>query len=758
MTLKTNDAEGGTDGVATSTGNSGGASGTAWDIVNINAGSTFHYESTGAIHGTMSYQVSSTTTATNPLAGWTDTAANQAVARVYMSFTTMSTVNNQQFGINFRSGSGSLARSEFNTDGTFRGVMGATNSSASALALSTGTVYRMEAVATGFNGASGALTINVYVGESGTVFTSISLSGATTAAQCSAVRFGKHNTSGNVDALYDSIAADIGSSTLLGPVATNATATPAVINATTNVFDTFTVVIDTDPQPATILTPAASMPAPTVVATQSATITPAVIAATAVLEAAQVNLSYNTSPATVDGSTTMDAVAIAAGAGVSPATIDAPATLPAPALTISDTTSPATIAPPVSSLPAPTVSAGQTVTAAAITPPVVTMPAPTVDTGTNATVNGVTIDSTSTLPAPTVSADTNAAATPAVIDGVSTLPAPTLTTDQIVVALAILGVTTMDAPDVDGGALVTAVTIAGATTMDAVTTQGGSIVFPTIISPAAPTMDAPTLLVETIVLATLISPPAPVMDTPSVQTAGNATVNAVAILGMATLPSPDSIQSGTDAIVPASLIAPGVSTIGEPSILAGQGAFPPVDTINASTEFFDPTVSGGSDALVTAALISPASPTMDAPTVTVTSSAFITAVTVDGTTNFFAPVVVAETAALVTPVVIDGQTSFPEPSLQTDSILSPATVTPSAPTIGTPGIQTGAGIVASPDVINGTTDMSAPSLSTSSIATVQVVDAFTSILVPTVRATNRFPIRMSLKKTRPYKFTVDTDS
>lgn len=216
MTLQTNPCEG-SDGVTVTTGNSNANGGTAFAVVNINSGTICAYKTSGAIHGTSSIRMQSSTAANTVLVGWNDTGATSAVARWYENFTTLPTAL-QQHGVNFRGNAGvtSLARMEIQTDGTIRCVMGATNGSFSSGSLSTGTTYRFEAVATGFNGSSGSITITVYVGESTSSFTSATASGATTSFTCDNVRFGKFNGSGNFDAVFDSLAADIGSSTTLG--------------------------------------------------------------------------------------------------------------------------------------------------------------------------------------------------------------------------------------------------------------------------------------------------------------------------------------------------------------------------------------------------------------------------------------------------------------------------------------------------------------------------------------------------------------
>lgn len=222
MTLLQNSAEGQADGVTVTTLNSGVASGDAWDVVaGTTSGGSVQGASTNAIHGTMSIRFASTgATTQTPLVGWNDTGATVAVARWYEYYIAFPNAASSQMGVNLRGNAGatSMARRTTNTDGTFNAVMGSTTGSASGVALSLSTIYRFEVVCTGFNGASGAMTLNCYVGQSGSVHSSSTLTGATTAFTCDNVRFGKFSGAFDVDFLADSFAADIGSSTLLGPV------------------------------------------------------------------------------------------------------------------------------------------------------------------------------------------------------------------------------------------------------------------------------------------------------------------------------------------------------------------------------------------------------------------------------------------------------------------------------------------------------------------------------------------------------------
>jgi hypothetical protein len=233
VALLTNPCEG-TDGTTVTTGNSDDNGGNAFVLVNIGAAAIMAYETTGAIHGTSSIRMTTPTTTSTVQVGWTDTGATSAAARWYVHFTTLPTAL-LQLGVNFRgNGAGSsLARIDTTTDGTFRCVMGSTTGSFSGSGLSTGTTYRLEAVASGFNGSSGTITVTAYVGESTTPFTSATVSGATTSFTCDAVRIGKFALTGNFDALWDSLAVNIGASSEIGPHARTGAVTETVTAGST---------------------------------------------------------------------------------------------------------------------------------------------------------------------------------------------------------------------------------------------------------------------------------------------------------------------------------------------------------------------------------------------------------------------------------------------------------------------------------------------------------------------------------------------
>lgn len=84
--IRQNTANGGTNGTTVTTGNSGGGSTTAWDLVSIPTGQTLTYSNTQAFDGTLSYKITNdTSTAAGALLRWGDTLAlTSAALRVYV--------------------------------------------------------------------------------------------------------------------------------------------------------------------------------------------------------------------------------------------------------------------------------------------------------------------------------------------------------------------------------------------------------------------------------------------------------------------------------------------------------------------------------------------------------------------------------------------------------------------------------------------------------------------------------------------------
>lgn len=218
MSLKTNNAEGGTDGVSVSTLNSGGTSGVAWDLVNIGSGAIMAYIAAGAIHGSLSVRCQTSTSTSTPLVRWVDTANASVTVRWYWKWSTLPSATNQ-VGANVRGNTAgtSLARTEVDSTGHIRLVVGSGASAFTTAAMVTGTVYMVEMVCTGLGTAASAGTLNLYQADGTTLIESKSLSAQTTSFTADTVQFGKINGAANLDVLFDSMAANIGSSTPLGP-------------------------------------------------------------------------------------------------------------------------------------------------------------------------------------------------------------------------------------------------------------------------------------------------------------------------------------------------------------------------------------------------------------------------------------------------------------------------------------------------------------------------------------------------------------
>lgn len=144
--LRQNTADGGTNGTTVSTGNSGGASGTAWDLVAIPTG-TLTYSSTQARQGTLSYKVTTTAaTAAEGILRWGDALALTAASlRCYVFLPgTNPTVAT------------TLAQFSTNNSGTIAG-------SAKVALSSSGKLQIQDAAGTGLFNSTAALPTGVWV-------------------------------------------------------------------------------------------------------------------------------------------------------------------------------------------------------------------------------------------------------------------------------------------------------------------------------------------------------------------------------------------------------------------------------------------------------------------------------------------------------------------------------------------------------------------------------------------------------------------
>lgn len=79
----TNSFEGGTNASTVTTGNSGGNSGNAFDVVNIGASATIIFSSTEAAHGTLSGKYTQPSSAVIIYTGWTTSLTASSIPTVY---------------------------------------------------------------------------------------------------------------------------------------------------------------------------------------------------------------------------------------------------------------------------------------------------------------------------------------------------------------------------------------------------------------------------------------------------------------------------------------------------------------------------------------------------------------------------------------------------------------------------------------------------------------------------------------------------
>ena len=153
MTLLKNSSEGGTSGVAVSTGNSGGASGNAFDAVTVSgAGAALAFDNSQAAHGTLSAKYTFPSgVASTAYASWTTSAGSTSPAffRLYLRHAANPSVNTRVWQADI-SGSVLCAALYVNTSGTLQ----MTDSAGTNIFTTTATVplsqwYRLEGYVTG---------------------------------------------------------------------------------------------------------------------------------------------------------------------------------------------------------------------------------------------------------------------------------------------------------------------------------------------------------------------------------------------------------------------------------------------------------------------------------------------------------------------------------------------------------------------------------------------------------------------------------
>jgi hypothetical protein len=226
---KTNNAEGGTDTVTVTIGNSGGISGDAFTTVSIGTGGAITYSATRAMHGSLSYAFVIGSGAT--LVDLDESLADdQFTARVAVNLTAYPSASTPfPFNVRNTAGTTNLGGTNLSTTGQLQVAIGGTLSSFTTPVLALNTWYRLEYYGSGFGTAASASTCDAYVGDNtGTPFATCSVSGVTTANGALRMRFGKPSGTSTLATSYlDDLAYTAGSSTPLGP---NITLSPGWVN------------------------------------------------------------------------------------------------------------------------------------------------------------------------------------------------------------------------------------------------------------------------------------------------------------------------------------------------------------------------------------------------------------------------------------------------------------------------------------------------------------------------------------------------
>lgn len=274
-------AEGGSDETTVTEANSGGASGTAWETVDIDATGALVYDTAQAAHGTYSMRHTMGVTSGQARAIW-EAATIGSVARLYgRLYIRSSDMTSSRSICRIRGNNTQIVRLQIDATGHLElRNSGNTVVDTSTTVLADDTWYRLEFDVRPGNPVTN--TVNIYVGDSTSLTEAVSAS-SNYSTQVVVDEFGVGNfanASNTPNTWFDSI--QVNDTGLPGPAGgTNATATPAVIAVT------------------------AALPAAATSA--GSTATPGVLAALAALPAASLSAGVLLTPATLAATVTLPA-------------------------------------------------------------------------------------------------------------------------------------------------------------------------------------------------------------------------------------------------------------------------------------------------------------------------------------------------------------------------------------------------------------------------------------------------------------------
>lgn len=221
---RSNNFEGGSNGVTITTGNSGGASGDAFDNAPApGTGATMTYSTAQAAHGSVSMSASTSGTSTTAYAGYILASVTSDYLRAYYRFTSLPSA--QQVILRYLSSGSQTLRVNITTAGLIEvrnaanTVVGTTTS-----AISAGSWFRLELNPT-FSTTVGAIALRLYLTpDSTSISDSLSLSGLVLTAVATEVRFGVGAAMANaVQVWTDDVAVE--GATWHGPAARSITPT-----------------------------------------------------------------------------------------------------------------------------------------------------------------------------------------------------------------------------------------------------------------------------------------------------------------------------------------------------------------------------------------------------------------------------------------------------------------------------------------------------------------------------------------------------
>ena len=324
---RTNSFEGGSNGTTITTGNSGGASGDAFDNAPApGTSATMTFSTAQAAHGSVSMSTSSGGTSTTAYAGYTLASVSSDFVRAYYRLTSLPSA--QQVVMRYLSGGSQSLRVNVKTDGAIEvrnAANGVITNGTTTATVSAGAWFRIELSIT-FSATVGAITLRLYLSPDSTSITeTLTMTNAALTATSNEVRFGiGAGTANAVQCWCDDVA--IEGATWHGPAVRSITPTGIAVAAavgTPALAQSFSVT------PTGIAVPAA-LGSPTIA--QALTVIPDGLAVPLDLGTPTLAQPMAVVPDGIPVATALGSPALAQPMAVTPASIAVPVTLGSPAV------------------------------------------------------------------------------------------------------------------------------------------------------------------------------------------------------------------------------------------------------------------------------------------------------------------------------------------------------------------------------------------------------------------------------------------